>query len=52
MLGGFDRRFPAPPDAYEDYFKAYHMSRFPGRERTDVSYGGKRACFFCLIILT
>lgn len=40
-MSGFDRRFPAPLDAYEDYFKAYHMSRFPGRERKDVSYGGK-----------
>ncbi|KOS13742.1 hypothetical protein Malapachy_1713 [Malassezia pachydermatis] len=41
LFGGFDRRFAAPPDAYEDYFKAYHMSRFSSRERKDVSYGGK-----------
>ncbi|WFD20508.1 ubiquitin fusion degradation protein [Malassezia caprae] len=41
MFGGFDRRFPAPPESYENYFKAYHMSRFGGRERKDVSYGGK-----------
>lgn len=43
MFGGFDRRFPAPPESYENYFKAYHMSRFGGRERKDVSYGGKGA---------
>lgn len=40
-MEGFDQRFPAPLSAYEDYFKAYHMSRFSGRERKDVSYGGK-----------
>ena len=43
MFGGFDRRFPAPPESYENYFKAYHMSRFGGRERKDVSYGGTGA---------
>ena len=41
FMSTFDQRFPAPLDAYEDYFKAYHMSCFPGRERKDVSYGGK-----------
>ncbi|PKI82329.1 Ufd1p [Malassezia vespertilionis] len=41
FMDGFDQRFAAPPQAYEAYFKAYHMARFPGRERNDVSYGGK-----------
>ncbi|WFD35776.1 ubiquitin fusion degradation protein [Malassezia cuniculi] len=38
---GMDRRMPVPPQAYEDYFKAYSMAMFPGRERAEVSYGGK-----------
>lgn len=41
MLSGFDNRLPAPPHAYEEYFKAYSMAHFSGRERSDVSYGGK-----------
>ena len=38
---GIDRRMPMPPQAYEDYFRAYSMAMFPGRERPEVSYGGK-----------
>lgn len=40
-MGDLDRRFAAPPQAYEDYFRAYSMAMMPGRERTEVSYGGK-----------
>ncbi|WFD31102.1 ubiquitin fusion degradation protein [Malassezia sp. CBS 17886] len=41
FMMGMDQRFPAPPQAYEDTFKAYSMARFTERERKDVSYGGK-----------
>lgn len=41
LMGDLDRRFAAPPQAYEDYFRAYSMAMMPGRERTEVSYGGK-----------
>lgn len=40
-MGGFEHRLPAPPQSYEEYFKAYSMSQFRQRERNDVSYGGK-----------
>ena len=42
MGGGMDRRFgAAPPRAYDEYFKAYSMAMLPGKERLNVSYGGK-----------
>ena len=44
LFGGMDQRFAAPPQAYEDYFKAYSLAMFPGPERADVSYGGKSKC--------
>ncbi|KAN0064815.1 ubiquitin fusion degradation protein [Thecaphora frezii] len=40
-FGGLDRRFAPPPRAYDEYFKAYSMAMLPGRERLNVSYGGK-----------
>lgn len=36
-----DRRFAPPPRAYDEYLKAYSMAMLPGRERANVSYGGK-----------
>ena len=33
----------APPRAYDEYFKAYSMAMLHGRERANVSYGGKSA---------
>ncbi|KAG8933294.1 ubiquitin fusion degradation protein [Tulasnella sp. 418] len=30
-----------PPRAYDEYFKAYSVAMLPGRERTNLSYGGK-----------
>lgn len=41
MQGGMDARFPRPPRAYDEYFKAYSMAMLPGKERLNVSYGGK-----------
>ncbi|TFL04084.1 ubiquitin fusion degradation protein UFD1-domain-containing protein [Pterulicium gracile] len=32
---------PAQPQAYDEYFKAYSVAMLPGRERENVSYGGK-----------
>ena len=29
------------PRAYDEYLKAYSMAMLPGRERENVSYGGK-----------
>ncbi|KAG9010103.1 ubiquitin fusion degradation protein [Tulasnella sp. JGI-2019a] len=31
----------APPRAYDEYFKAYSVAMLPGRERANLSYGGK-----------
>ncbi|KAF5377029.1 hypothetical protein D9757_007686 [Collybiopsis confluens] len=31
----------APPRAYNEYFKAYSVAMMPGKERPNVSYGGK-----------
>lgn len=36
-----DIRFSARPEHYDDFFKAYSMAMLPGRERANVSYGGK-----------
>lgn len=41
MQNGMDTRFPRPPRAYDEYFKAYSMAMLPGKERLNVSYGGK-----------
>ncbi|PWZ02351.1 UFD1-domain-containing protein [Testicularia cyperi] len=38
---GMDPRFPRSPRAYDEYFKAYSMAMLPGKERLNVSYGGK-----------
>jgi ubiquitin fusion degradation protein 1 len=40
-MGDFDSRVGAPAHAYEDYYKAYSMAMLPGKERLNVSYGGK-----------
>ena len=40
--GGFPGHMPrANPRSYDDYLKAYSMAMLPGRERENVSYGGK-----------
>ena len=57
-------RFGRPPArAYDEYLKAYSVAMLPGRERENVSYGGKSALqaifsfsqhsylFFCSVIL-
>ena len=37
-------RFGRPPArAYDEYLKAYSVAMLPGRERENVSYGGKSA---------
>ncbi|KAF8586528.1 UFD1-domain-containing protein [Ramaria rubella] len=33
--------YHAPPRAYDEYLKAYSVAMLPGRERTNVSFGGK-----------
>ncbi|KAH7102338.1 ubiquitin fusion degradation protein I [Auriculariales sp. MPI-PUGE-AT-0066] len=38
--GGMGGRH-APARAYDEYFKAYSVAMLPGRERTNLSYGGK-----------
>lgn len=40
----FDSRVGAPAHAYEEYYKAYSMAMLPGKERLNVSYGGKSEC--------
>ena len=35
--------YHAPPRAYDEYLKAYSVAMLPGRERTNVSFGGKSA---------
>lgn len=37
----FDRRVGAPAHAYQEYYRAYSMAMLPGKERLNVSYGGK-----------
>lgn len=40
--GGMGPRFGrAPARAYDEYLKAYSTAMLPGRERENVSYGGK-----------
>lgn len=36
-----DPRFSRPPHHYDEFFKAYSTSMLPGKERLNVSYGGK-----------
>jgi len=31
----------APPQAYDEYYRAYSVAMLPGRQRDNVSYGGK-----------
>jgi ubiquitin fusion degradation protein 1 len=44
---GFGAGFPPGPArhihprAYDDYFKAYSVAMLPGKQRDNVSYGGK-----------
>jgi hypothetical protein len=43
--GGFGHRLGrAPPRAYDEYLKAYSVAMLPGRERENLSYGGKSTC--------
>lgn len=30
-----------PPEAYNEYMKAYSVAMLPGKERVNLSYGGK-----------
>ncbi|OCH93384.1 UFD1-domain-containing protein [Obba rivulosa] len=40
--GGFAHRMGHPsPRSYDEYFKAYSVAMLPGKERENVSYGGK-----------
>ncbi|KIK57707.1 hypothetical protein GYMLUDRAFT_246701 [Collybiopsis luxurians FD-317 M1] len=46
LAGGLTQGFGpsmgrAPPRAYNEYFKAYSVAMMPGKERANVSYGGK-----------
>lgn len=42
--GGIPGRTHRPdPRSYDDYFKAYSVAMLPGKERENVSYGGKSA---------
>lgn len=41
FMDGYDDRVGAPAHAYEEYYKAYSMAMLPGKERLNVSYGGK-----------
>lgn len=42
MGGGIDDpRFSTRPEHYDEFFKAYSMAMLPGKERPNVSYGGK-----------
>ncbi|VDC06562.1 unnamed protein product [Peniophora sp. CBMAI 1063] len=38
---GFGPQGGANPSAYDEYFKAYSVAMLPGRERENLSYGGK-----------
>ena len=38
---GFGPMRRANPRSYDEYLKAYSMAMLPGRERENVSYGGK-----------
>jgi len=40
----YGHRFgPSSPRAYDEYLKAYSVAMLPGRERENLSYGGKSA---------
>jgi hypothetical protein len=42
--GAMGPRFGRPPArAYDEYLKAYSVAMLPGRERENLSYGGKSA---------
>jgi ubiquitin fusion degradation protein 1 len=38
---GFGQQGGHNPSAYDEYFKAYSVAMLPGRERENLSYGGK-----------
>ncbi|ETW86077.1 hypothetical protein HETIRDRAFT_415043 [Heterobasidion irregulare TC 32-1] len=39
--GGYGHRVRSDPRQYDEYLKAYSVAMLPGRERENVSYGGK-----------
>ncbi|KAK0503402.1 ubiquitin fusion degradation protein UFD1-domain-containing protein [Armillaria luteobubalina] len=43
LAGGIPFAHPgrSPPSAYDEYLRAYSVAMLPGRERENVSYGGK-----------
>lgn len=43
---GFPRGPRANPSSYDEYLKAYSVAMLPGRERENLSYGGKSASTF------
>lgn len=43
---GFARGPRANPSSYDEYLKAYSVAMLPGRERENLSYGGKSASTF------
>lgn len=55
LLRGFgqemddDERFGVSPDRYQEHFRAYSMATLPGRERLNVSYGGKSELRACVV---
>lgn len=44
FAGGMGPRMPRPANLYDTYFKAYSVAMLPGKERENVSYGGKSLC--------
>ena len=42
ILGAGHRR--RTPHGYDEYFKAYSVAMLPGKERVNLSYGGKSGC--------
>ena len=41
MLSDMGMQPHPPPSAYDAYLRAYSVAMLPGRERTNVSFGGK-----------
>ena len=48
-MGGYPRR--RTPREYSAYLKAYSMAMLPGKERTNVSYGGKSECILAFEVV-
>ena len=40
---GMGANIPGNPRSYDEYLKAYSVAMMPGKERLNVSYGGKSA---------